>query len=73
MNIERTTAIVIRGFFFVAFGLLALAVGEAVAHTCGYTILDGQAPGRLLEYAVILLIFVVALLLRQIRDRIAKA
>jgi hypothetical protein len=57
-----------------SFVLLALSVLEAGARQLGYTILRSSfAPGRLLEYAVILLVFVVALLLRQIRDRVTAA
>lgn len=73
MNVERFSAMAVRVFFFGAFGLLVIAVLEVVANAAGYTILGGRQPGRLLEYAVILLIFVVALLLRQIRDRLARA
>jgi hypothetical protein len=42
---------------------------EAAARQMGYTILRTSfEPARLLEYAVILLVFVIAMLLRQIRD-----
>lgn len=73
MNLEQLSAVAVRVFFFAAFGLLVIAVLEVAAHEMGYTILGGREPGRLLEYAVILLIFVVAILLRQIRDRLARA
>ena len=66
---EQTHSLVSRVFFLGAFVLLALSVLEGAARMMGYTILRHTfEPGRLLEYAVILLIFVVALLLRQIRD-----
>ena len=60
-----------RLMFGIAFGLLALAIVEFIARIFRYTILRGWEPGRLLEYAVILLVFVMAILLRQIRDGVA--
>ena len=66
---EKLTSLACRAFFFASFVLLALSVMEAVARRTGYTILRHSfEPARLLEYAVILLVFVVAMLLRQIRD-----
>jgi len=66
-------ALAARVFFLVAFGLLGLSVLEFAVRVFGYTILRGWQPGRLLEYAVILLIFVMAILLRQIRDGLVRA
>jgi hypothetical protein len=71
MKLDGMSAVAVRLFFWVAFGLLGLAVLEFAVREFGYTVLRGREPGQLLEYAVILLIFVVAILLRQIRDRIA--
>lgn len=66
---EQTTSLISRVFFLGAVVLLALSVLEGGARVMGYTILRRTfEPGRLLEYAVILLVFVVAMLLRQIRD-----
>lgn len=71
---EKTISLISRVFFLAAFVLLALAVFEAAAGQMGYTILRGKfTPGRLLEHAVILLVFVVTILLRQIRDRVTSA
>ena len=71
---EKTISLISRAFFLAAFALLALSVLEAVARQLGYTILRSSfAPGRLLEYAAILLVFVVAILLRQIRDGVKPA
>ena len=71
---EKTISLVSRLFFLGAFILLALSVMEAGARQMGYTILRRSfEPGRLLEYAAILLVFVVALLLRQIRDGMKSA
>ena len=75
MNLDNLSAMAVRVFFYAAFALLVLAVLEIVSRGFGYTILRGigREPGRLLEYAVILLMFAVAILLRQIRDRLARA
>jgi hypothetical protein len=47
-------------------------VVERLASEAGYTTFLGQVarPGRMLEYAAVLLIFVIALLLREIRQRL---
>ena len=71
MNLDGISAMAVRVFFWIAFVLLGLAVLEFIVRTFGYTILRGWEPGRLLDYAIVLLTFVVAILLRQIRDRIA--
>ena len=72
MNLEQISAIAVRVFFFVAFGCLVLAVLELLSRSFGYTLVLGRNPGDYLDYAVVLLIFVVAILLRQIRDRLAR-
>jgi hypothetical protein len=59
-----------RGLFVVAFGLAGLAVWEKLANLFGRTLvfLGGYvAPSRLLELAVIALLFVIALQLREIK------
>jgi len=70
---EKNISAISRLLFLGAFVLLALSMAEVVARQLGYTILRTFSPGRLLEYAAILLIFVLALLLRQIRDRVAQS
>ena len=66
---DKLISLASRLFFVVAFGLLGLAVLERAARFTGYTILRGTfEPGRLLEYAAILLVFVMAVQLRQIRQ-----
>jgi len=71
---EKSISLISRAFFMAASVLLALSVLEAVARKLGYTILRSSfAPGRLLEYAAMLLVFVVAILLRQIRDGVRPA
>ena len=66
-------SLISRAFFVVAFALLVVAILDWVMRLFGYTLawLPYQ-PGRLLEFAGIMLIFVVAMLLRQIRDAVQK-
>jgi hypothetical protein len=62
------TSLVNRVLFIVSFVLAGLAVIEKVVNLAGYTILRGAYdPSRLLELAVIALMFVIALQLREIR------
>ncbi len=69
MRFEKLTSLICRGFFALAFVLLALAVIERVANAFDYTILRGVfARGRLLEFSVVVLIFVVALQIREVRE-----
>jgi len=55
---------------FAAAGLLfAVAVLEKVANLAGYTVIgQSYSPGRLVEFAAIMVMFVIALLLRDIRN-----
>ncbi|MFY9560012.1 MAG: hypothetical protein WAQ52_07245 [Terriglobales bacterium] len=52
--------------------LLALALIEKVANASGYTILQMYAGGRLLEFAVVLLVFVIAVQLREMKEELKK-
>jgi hypothetical protein len=71
MDIDRWTSVVARTFFFGAFLLLAVAVLVKLLNAFGALALGVTVtPARLLEWAVILLIFVIALLLRQIREEL---
>lgn len=71
MNLDGIVSIVCRIFFAGAFALLAIAIFERLAYALGYTLLRGIfTGGALLEISAIILIFVIALLLRQIRDRL---
>lgn len=74
MILETVTSIVARIFFLGSFLLLAVAGLEKVINLLGYTFGETihLTPGRLLEWASILLLFVLALLLRQIRDEVKK-
>lgn len=73
MGMDKLNSIVSRIFFFVAFFLLLIAILERVVLQFGYTILQATyTPGRLMELSAILLIFVVAMLLRQVREELKK-
>ncbi len=73
MNIQQISSLANRVLFVGAFVLLALAVIEWVTNLAGYTLLRGvYSAGRLMEFAAILLIFVITLLLRQMRDEVKK-
>jgi len=70
---ERCYSWFSRLLFFVAFIMMVVAVWDWIIRLFGYTLswLPYQ-PGRLLEFAAIMLIFVIAVLLRQIRDATRK-
>ena len=73
MNTESLSSLVARAFTVAAFLLLALAVLERLSNGRGYTLVGGSlAPHQFLQYAVVLLMFVVAVVLRQVRDRLPK-
>ena len=74
MDFEKLNSIVSRVLFVGSFLLLAIAVLEKVANVFGYTILWGApyTAARLLEVASVLLLFVLALLLRQVREELKK-
>lgn len=58
-----------RILFTAAALLFAIAVAEKVVNAAGYTLIgQAYAPGRLLEFAGIMVLFVIGLLLREIRD-----
>ncbi len=74
MDLARISSIASRGAFFGAFALAAIAVFEYVVQLFGYTLLRGTyKPGRLVEFAAILLIFVIALLLRSVREELRSS
>ena len=64
---ERLYSIVCRVSFIVAFILAGLAIWEKLANLFGFTLMRGYSPGRLLEFAVVVLLFVIALQLREIK------
>ncbi len=63
-----------RLFFFAAAILFIIAVWEWALQLFDYTLSwMPYEPGRLFEFAAIMVIFVIALLLRQIRDAVRKS
>jgi hypothetical protein len=63
-----------RTFGLLSFGLLGLAVVEKLCNIAGFTLVRGTVnPKSLLEYASVLLLFVLAMLLREIRDKLLKS
>jgi hypothetical protein len=71
MTIEKLSSLVSRVFFVGAFGLMGIAILEkgSKAFGSGFTWVD---PSRLLDFGTILMVFVMALLLREIRDLLRK-
>lgn len=56
-------------FLSASFLLLVAAVVERIVNFSGNTVLQGTLdPGRLLEFAVVFLLFFMALVLKEIRD-----
>ena len=71
---ETLQSLVLRILFVGAFALMAVAVLEWLANLLGYTVLlEATRPSRLLEISATVMIFVIALVLRQIRDRLPRA
>ena len=74
MQLQKMLSLTNRLFFTVAFLLLGIAVLEKLVNLNGYTILGAQyTAGRILEFSGIMLLFVVALLLRSIREELRSA
>ena len=72
MSLEKLVSLVSRLFFLGAFVMLALALIEKIANATGYTILQLYKGGRLLEFAVVLLVFVIAVQLREMKEELKK-
>ena len=71
--IDKLTSIFSRIFFAIAVVLLAAAVLERVVRLFEpFTKWFGYDPGRLFEFSGIFLLFVITLLLRQIRELLNK-
>ena len=69
MNMTMIFHLFARLFFFLALGMLGVAIIEILLNFFDYTILRGvYSAGRLIELSAALLVFVIAVLLRQIRD-----
>ena len=69
---EKLISLACRLLFLGSFVLAGLAVWERVANTLGYTLLRQYSAGRLLELAVVALVFVVALQVRGIKLSLEK-
>jgi hypothetical protein len=61
----------VRLLFAVAFGLAGLAAIEKLVNVAGYTVLRFYTPARMLDLAAVVLLFVIAVLLRDIRHGFA--
>ena len=72
MGLEKLILVTSRFFFLGAYVLLGLALIERIANAFGYTVLQAFSGGRLLEFAVVFLIFVIAIQLREIREDFKK-
>lgn len=68
MTLDKLYSVISRLFFFGAFALLCAIVVEKIANFRGYTMLFGYSGERVLDLAQALVIFVIAILLRQIRN-----
>ena len=69
MNMTMIYRLFGRLFFFLALGILSVAIIEILVNFLDYTILRGAyTAGRLIELSAALLVFVITVLLRQIRD-----
>jgi multidrug transporter EmrE-like cation transporter len=71
MSLEKLVSLVSRLFFLGAFVSLGLVMIERIANATGYTILQGKGA-RLLEIAVALLVFVIALELREMKEDLKR-
>ncbi len=67
---DKLTSIFSRVAFFIASLLLLIAVWNWFIQLLGWRLLWNYTSGRLLEFSAIFMVFVIVLLLRQIRDTI---
>ena len=71
MDIDTISKYLARTLFLLAIAAIALAFIEGIAEFFGSTMVgDFYTAGRLLELAATLLVFVIAVLLRQIRNEL---
>ncbi len=68
MTLDKFFSVISRIFFIGAFALLCVIIVEKIANFRGYTLLFGYSGERVLDLAQVLVIFVIAILLRQIRE-----
>ena len=72
MNLEKLESLVSRAFFFGAFLLFAFALAERTAKQLGFFIQQSTRAVTMMETAVVLLVFVVAIQLRAIREELRR-
>jgi hypothetical protein len=74
MNLEKLSSPISRIMLLSAFFLLLCASLERVMNLIGYTFLraTNYRPGQLVQFSTPLLLFVLAFLLRQIRDELRR-
>ncbi|MCB1163092.1 hypothetical protein KDL67_10435 [bacterium] len=60
-------SLVSRVCFVLAFILVGVAVWEKIANLMGMTLLRGYTPSRLLELSMVLLMFVIAIQVRELK------
>jgi len=66
--IGKLSSFMSRVLFLVAFFLAGVAIWERLANVLGFTMLRGYAPSRLLDYAGVAVLFVIALQVREIKE-----
>jgi len=68
---NQLSSIICRIFFFVALLLLFVALWEKFIRLFGWTMtFMPYEPGRIFEISAVLMIFVISLLLREIREEL---
>ena len=72
MSLEKLVSLISRVLFLGAFLLIALVLIERIANGFGYTILQQYRGGRLLEFAVVFLVFVIAAQLRELKEELKR-
>ena len=72
MSLARLESVASRLFFFGACVLLVLALIERIANLFGYTIIRLFRATTVLEAAVVLLVFVIAIRLGEIREAVKR-
>ena len=67
--IDKTSSLICRLFFVVSLFLLILSLWDRFIRLFGWSIsVLPYDPGRVFEFSAMLMVFVIALLLRQIRE-----
>ena len=72
MNLEKLESLASRVFFVGAFLLFVFALVERTARQFGYFIQQSTRAVTMMETAVVLLVFVIAVQLRAIREAVKR-